>query len=210
MRAYLSTPLDRTEHIFVLGRLPRKTERSYLPDKGLNLRRTLFLFAYGLETHRQIFRMHRLDMAYSSSVFGPFDIFVKPSRRLVGSIKRTFFIFLSRFFRRSPALVPIFYEKARISLMGSSKRRRPRNSRWATSIFLLKINGHADTHAKRKKLLRSTLSFLRSYRTSILSKRSYGIIDESCCISLSSLFLFLRLLFYPYIYRIRKSRARKL
>lgn len=43
--AYLSTPLDRIGHIFVLGGLPR-TERSHLPDKGLYLRRTLFLFAH--------------------------------------------------------------------------------------------------------------------------------------------------------------------
>lgn len=68
-------------------------------------------------------------------------------------------------------LGPFFYEKARISLMGSSKRRRSRNSRWATSIFLLKINGHADTR-KKKKLLHSILSFLRSYRTSISLKQS--------------------------------------
>lgn len=63
------------------------------------------------------------------------------------------------------------------------------------------------TRAKRKTTLRSTLRFLRFYRTSILSKRPYGIIDESRCCSLFLCSSFLRsVLFYFYIYCIRKSR----
>lgn len=149
---YLSTPLDRTENIFVLDGLPG-TERSYLSDKGLNLRRTLFLLAHGQKPTVKYFECIGWTWRIRLLSSVPSISSVKPSRRLVGSIESTFFILLfpSRLLRRSPpsTSVSLFYEKARISLMGSSKR-RSRNSRWATSIFLLKINGHADTRKKKK------------------------------------------------------------
>jgi len=148
--------------------------------------------------------MHRPDVAYSSSVSGPFDIFVKPSRRLVRSIER----FSSCSFPRGSSvtllLLPwslFFYEKARISLMGSSKRRRPRNSRWATSIFLLKINGHADT---RKKKNYSAPHWLRVFYDPIV-RQFYQSDHTASSMSLYIFFsffiflLFSQFLFYSYL-----------
>lgn len=151
MLAYLRARLDWTEHIFVLDGLPR-TERFYLPDKGLNLRRTLFLFTYSqnprpppvryFECIDWTWRIRLLSLVPSISSWNPRDASQGPSSERFSSCS---------FPPGSLACfsVPFFYEKARISLIGSSKRRRPRNSRWATSIFLLKINGHADTRKKK-------------------------------------------------------------
>lgn len=72
--------------------------------------------------------------------------------------------------------------------MGSSKRHRPRNSRWATSIFLLKINGHADTRKKKNYApLRTDCEFSTiPYRTSISPKRDRTASSMSSAAFLSS------------------------
>lgn len=153
--AYLSAPPGDDgpgENIFVLGGLPR-TERSYLPDKGLNLRRTLHLRARtgrnppsnisNASTGRGVYVFCLWSLRYlREALETPRRVHRANVFHLALSLPSPSFVCLGPFFF-------FFYEKARISLMGSSKRRRPRNSRWVTSIFLLKINGHADTRKKK-------------------------------------------------------------
>lgn len=138
--AYLAERVSLDQNGYIcFRRAPRDGEILRLRYRGFNLRSLS-----SSSRHPRIFRMHRLDVAYPSSVFGPFSIFVKPSRHLIGYVGQ---MFSSYSISSAFPLVPssLFHEKARISLVGSSKRRRSCNSRWSTSIFLLKINGHDET-----------------------------------------------------------------
>lgn len=186
--------------VFVLGGLQR-TGRSCVPDKGHNLRRSSFS-SHAVRTYPRIFRMHRLDMAYSSSMsFSPPRYLRETSERRLGRICRAniFHLALSLlgfFLFSSFCFGPFFTRNGTSSNFTRGVFEETRNSRWSTSIFLLKINGYADTR-KKKKLYSTLLNFLRSYRTSISSMRSYSIPDESCRVSISSC-LFFKWVFIPF------------
>lgn len=174
MLTCLSIPLDRKVDVFVLGGLQR-TERSCVPDKGHDLGRRSSFSSRAVRIYPRIFRMHRLDKAYSSSMsFGPTNIFVKPLRRL-GRVRRTniFHLALSLlvFSLFSCSCFGSFFlremEQARISLVGSSKRLVILDGRHRFSSWKL-----MDTLTHAKKPYSTLLNFLRFYRMSISSMRS--------------------------------------
>lgn len=169
MLTCLSIPLDRDVDVGICFRRAQRgrEDRSCARDKGHDPWRSSFS-SHAVRTYSRIFQMHRLDMAYSSSMsFSPPDIFVKPPKRLGRVQRRTNIFHLAPSFPVFSLLScscfgPFFYEKwnkLEFHSWGLRTKRlvildgRHRFSSWKLMDTL--------THAK--KLYSTLLSFLRSY-----------------------------------------------